>query len=113
MAKKTKTIRKTKQNSKINKKKPQNKKRSFVLFLLKIILIFAAIIAVYGIYLDQQIKEKIDGNVWQLPAAVYGKIIKLKPNDSYNQNEIITLLVSSQYRQVRMTTKPGEFVVKN
>lgn len=111
MAKRTKTIRKTKQNSKINKKKPQNKKRSFVLFLLKIILIFAAIIAVYGIYLDQQIKEKIDGNVWQLPAAVYGKIIKLEPNDCYNQNEIITLLVSSQYRQVRMTTKPGEFVV--
>lgn len=83
------------------------------LLLLKIVIVVTAITVVFGIYLDQQIKERIDGNVWELPAAIYGQIIELEPDDHRNQNEIIAILNSVQYRQVLVATRPGEFVVNN
>lgn len=81
--------------------------------LLKIFLVIAAITVIYGIYLDQLIKERIDGNVWELPVAVYGQIIELEPGESYNQEGIISILNGAQYRQVMVATRPGEFVVNN
>lgn len=81
--------------------------------LFKLFLIFAALIALYGFYLDQQIKERIDGNVWELPAAVYGQITELEPNSDYSLEDMVSLLLGSQYRQERKATRPGEFVVKN
>lgn len=114
MAKKTKTEQKTKQCSKKSRKKntKTSKKSYFGWLLLKLLLVITAVIIVSGIYLDQQIKEKIDGNVWQLPATVYGRIILLKSGDVYSQDEIIAQLNSSHYRQVSVITKPGEFTVK-
>ena len=114
MAKKTKTEQKTKQRSKKSKKKntKTSKKSYFGWLLLKLLLVITAVIIVSGIYLDQQIKEKIDGNVWQLPATVYGRIIILESGDVFSQDEIIAQLNSSHYRQVSVITKPGEFIVK-
>lgn len=79
--------------------------------LLKIMLILFALIAIYGIYLDQQIKQRIDGNVWELPAAVYGQVVELEPDSGLSQKEVISVLDSSQYRQVLKAVRPGEFVV--
>lgn len=73
----------------------------------------AAITIVYGIYLDQQIKERIDGNVWELPAAVYGQIIELEPDENRSKDEIISILNGAQYRQVLVASRPGGFVVNN
>ena len=36
----------------------------------------AVLIAAYGVYLDQKIRSRIDGKVWELPAAVYGRMVK-------------------------------------
>ena len=60
--------------------------------LFKLFLIFVAVTVVYGIYLDQQIKERIDGNVWELPAAVYGQIVDLEPDSDYSLSDVVTLL---------------------
>ncbi len=45
--------------------------------LLKLAIVFAVLIAIYGVYLDQKIRSRIDGKVWQLPAAVYGRMVNL------------------------------------
>ncbi|QIQ21089.1 bifunctional glycosyl transferase/transpeptidase [Zophobihabitans entericus] len=94
-------------------KKPAKRsfKRRVGYFLLKVFLIIAAITIIYGIYLDQKIKERIDGKVWELPAAVYGQIVNLEPGSAYTQDDLISILNGAQYRQVLTATRPGEFVV--
>lgn len=88
-------------------------KRRLFLFSFKIFLVIVAITIISGIYLDQQIKERIDGNVWELPAAIYGQIVELEPDDDKDINDVITILNGVQYRQVLTATRPGEFVVNN
>ncbi|XKM13795.1 bifunctional glycosyl transferase/transpeptidase [Orbaceae bacterium ac157xtp] len=100
-----------KSNNKQNNKTSIKKKIS--LLLLKILLILIAISVIFCIYLDQVIKERIEGNVWELPAAVYGQIIELEPGANYSKDEVISILNGSAYRQVMIATRPGEFVVNN
>ena len=55
-------------------RKPRGK-RGWLWLLLKLAIVFAVLIAIYGVYLDQKIRSRIDGKVWQLPAAVYGRMV--------------------------------------
>lgn len=99
---------------KSKKNKNRTLSRRLLLLLLKLLLVFIAVTIIYGVYLDQQIKERIDGNVWELPAAVYGQIIDLEPDSEYSLNDVVTMLVGAQYRQQdTKATRPGEFIVTN
>ena len=60
-------------------RKPRGK-RGWLWLLLKLAIVFAVLIAIYGVYLDQKIRSRIDGKVWQLPAAVYGRMVNLEPD---------------------------------
>ncbi len=91
---------------------PSNKKCLWCSMTIKLILIISVLLAVYGIYLDYQIRSRIDGKVWQLPAAVYSRMINLEPGMSYSKNEIIHILEGIQYRQVKHIIRPGEFTVQ-
>ncbi len=93
------------------KGRPPRKKRGLGLFI-KLLLVFIVLMAVYGVYLDSQIRSRIDGKVWQLPATVYGRMVNLEPGMSYNKKEMIALLEGTQYRQVSRMTRPGEFTVQ-
>ncbi len=92
-------------------RKPRGKRGWFWL-LLKLFIVFVVLIAIYGVYLDQKIRSRIDGNVWQLPAAVYGRMVNLEPDMSISKNEMVKLLQATQYRQVTKMTRPGEFTVQ-
>ncbi|EIT42576.1 bifunctional glycosyl transferase/transpeptidase, partial [Yersinia pestis] len=93
--------------------RPPRKKRRWLGLLIKLFLIGAVALAIYGVYLDSQIRSRIDGKVWQLPAAVYGRMVNLEPGMSYSKKEMIALLEGMQYRQVSRMTRPGEFTVQN
>lgn len=92
-------------------RKPRGKRGWFCL-LLKLFIVFVVLIAIYGVYLDQKIRSRIDGKVWQLPAAVYGRMVNLEPDMSISKNEMVKLLQATQYRQVTKMTRPGEFTVQ-
>ncbi|MGX5033035.1 bifunctional glycosyl transferase/transpeptidase [Enterobacter hormaechei] len=92
-------------------RKPRGKRGWFWL-LLKLFIVFVVLIAIYGVYLDQKIHSRIDGKVWQLPAAVYGRMVNLEPDMSISKNEMVKLLQATQYRQVTKMTRPGEFTVQ-
>ncbi len=47
-----------------------------------------------------KLKERLDGNVWELPAAVYGRTVNLEPGMNYSQKEMVSLLEGMQYRHV-------------
>lgn len=87
-------------------------KRGWFWLLLKIGIVFAVLMAIYGVYLDQKIRSRIDGKVWQLPAAVYGRMVNLEPDMPISKNEMVKLLTATQYRQVTKMTRPGEFTVQ-
>lgn len=91
---------------------PSHKKRRCLGLMIKLLLVFPALLVVYGIYLDAQIRGRIDGKVWQLPAAVYGRMVNLEPGMPYSKREMIDLLEGMQYRQVSRITRPGEFTVQ-
>lgn len=94
------------------KGRPSRKKRGWLGLFIKLLLIFIVVMAAYGVYLDSLIRSRIDGKVWQLPAAVYGRMVNLEPGMSYNKKEMIALLEGTQYRQVTRMTRPGEFTVQ-
>ncbi|WP_449549343.1 bifunctional glycosyl transferase/transpeptidase [Lelliottia amnigena] len=92
-------------------RKPRGRRGWFWL-MLKLFIVFVALMAIYGVYLDQKIRSRIDGKVWQLPAAVYGRMVNLEPDMSISKNEMVKLLEATQYRQVTKMTRPGEFTVQ-
>ncbi|CAH5111901.1 Penicillin-binding protein 1B [Enterobacter cloacae] len=92
-------------------RKPRGKRGWFWL-LLKLFIVFVVLMAIYGVYLDQKIRSRIDGKVWQLPAAVFGRMVNLEPDMSISKNEMVKLLEATQYRQVSKMTRPGEFTVQ-
>ncbi len=92
---------------------PKGKKYRWASLFIKLLLITLLLLSAYGIYLDAQIRSRIDGKVWQLPAAVYGRMLNLEPGMICSKNEIITLLEGMQYRQVSRITRAGEFTVHN
>ncbi|AHG19407.1 bifunctional glycosyl transferase/transpeptidase [Chania multitudinisentens RB-25] len=94
------------------KARSPRKKRRWLGLMIKLFLVVAVALAIYGIYLDSQIRSRIDGKVWELPAAVYGRMVNLEPGIPYSKQEMINLLEGMQYRQVSRMTRPGEFTVQ-
>ncbi|SFR09781.1 penicillin-binding protein 1B [Enterobacter sp. kpr-6] len=92
-------------------RKPRGKRGWFWL-LVKIAIVGILLMAMYGLYLDQKIRSRIDGKVWQLPAAVYGRMVNLEPDMAISKNEMVKLLEATQYRKVTAMTRPGEFTVQ-
>ncbi|MFZ4833442.1 bifunctional glycosyl transferase/transpeptidase [Rouxiella sp. Mn2063] len=107
----TRMTRKTASRKGSKAKKPR-KKRGWIGLFIKLFIIFVVIMAAYGVYLDSEIRSRIDGKVWQLPAAVYGRMVTLEPGTPYNVKDMVSLLEGTQYRQVTRITRPGEFTVK-
>ncbi|QHM69857.1 bifunctional glycosyl transferase/transpeptidase [Mixta intestinalis] len=91
---------------------PRSKKRKWLGWLIKLFIVLAVVMAAYGVWLDSEIRSRIDGKVWQLPAAVYGRMVNLEPGMPLNKKEVIALLEGTQYRQVTRMTRPGEFTVQ-
>lgn len=88
------------------------RKRTWLWLLFKLGIVVAVLVVAYGVYLDQKIRSRIDGKVWELPAAVYGRMVNLEPDMQISKNEMVRLLNATQYRQVSAMTRPGEYTVQ-
>lgn len=95
-----------------SKKKPSGHASNWLWFFLKLFIVFVVLFIAYGVWLDQKIRHRLDGQVWQLPAAVYGRMVNLEPDTPVSRQEMIALLEATQYRQVERMVRPGEFTVQ-
>ncbi len=86
--------------------------KPFYFFIIKLGIVLFAILSLYCIYLDSKIKQRIDGQVWELPAAMYGRMINLEPGMLYSQKEITVLLNATQYRKVLVPRRAGEYAIQ-
>ena len=93
-------------------KKPK-KRSSFKNFLLKVAFTGAVLTVFYGGYLDWQIRSKMDGQIWRLPAEVYSRIESVKISDNLAFDEVIQILLDNEYRQTTMVAAPGDFKLED
>ncbi|MED5503030.1 MAG: penicillin-binding protein 1B [Pseudomonadota bacterium] len=94
-------------------KKPSNGKSSW----LKIIWSFswkagvalAAVLLFVGIYLDSVVKDRFDGQLFDLPTVVYARILNLSPGENITIKEMRNELDVLNYRKVSQPRYPGEY----
>ncbi|KXF80113.1 penicillin-binding protein 1B [Enterovibrio coralii] len=76
---------------------------------LKLALVGLAALFILGIYLDGKIRDRFDGQIWQLPAVVYGRILHLAPGEDVTISELKRELDLLNYNKVRTPSRPGEY----
>jgi len=70
-------------------------------------LVFA--LAIFTIYLDAKVQTVFEGQRWQIPAQIYGKIIQLKKGDNIDVSHITQSLQLNGYKKVRFITSQGQY----
>lgn len=94
-------------------KKPDNGKRSWLKTLWsfgwKAGVALAAVLLFVGIYLDSVVKERFDGQLFELPTVVYARILNLSPGENITIKELRNELDVLNYRKVSTPRYPGEY----
>ncbi|GHE98924.1 penicillin-binding protein 1B [Thalassotalea profundi] len=83
-------------------------RKTFV-FLFKLFLVFFALLAAYTLYLDSKVVAKFEGQRWQVPVQVFGKVERFKQGDDINFAHIRESLLLNGYQRVNSPSKSGEF----
>jgi penicillin-binding protein 1B len=78
----------------------------------RLLIIIAAIIAAYGVYLDAQIVKQFSGNKWQVPAQIFARPMHLELKQEITIQEIVEELELLGYRKVRHADDTGEYQLK-
>ncbi|MBO1520370.1 penicillin-binding protein 1B [Oceanisphaera pacifica] len=94
-----------------SKKKPAKTSRFWWGLLLKLTLVFAVLMGIFGIYLDSQVRERFDGQKWALPALVYSRPLELYPDQRLSHAQMLRELQLLNYRKVANPKRPGEYSV--
>ncbi|MCQ9124669.1 penicillin-binding protein 1B [Rodentibacter caecimuris] len=96
-----------------NQQTNPRKRRAFKIFLLKASFTATVLAIFYGGYLDWQIRSKMDGQIWHLPAEVYSRIERVKIADNLAFDEVVRILLDNEYRQTTMVAAPGDFKLED
>lgn len=68
-----------------------------------------ALLLFVGIYLDSVVKQRFEGQLFDLPTVVYARILNLSPGYSISIQEVRNELDVLNYRKVRQPRYPGEY----
>ncbi|MGY5822298.1 penicillin-binding protein 1B [Vibrio chemaguriensis] len=103
----------TKPTRRTPSKKPANEKRSWLRvlwsFSWKAGVALAAVLLFVGIYLDSVVKERFEGQLFELPTVVYARILNLNPGENITIQELRNELDVLNYRKVSQPRYPGEY----
>jgi len=78
-------------------------------FSLGALAVVAAVIGVYGFYLDQIVTRQFEGRRWTLPAQVYAAPLDLYVGLPLSQTELEHELARLQYRRTERLEHPGTY----
>lgn len=68
-----------------------------------------AVLLFVGIYLDSVVKQRFEGQLFDLPTVVYARILNLAPGENITIQEVRNELDVLNYRKVRQPRYPGEY----
>jgi penicillin-binding protein 1B len=96
-----------------SKKKTERSNRSWLKamwsFSWKAAIALAAVLLFVGIYLDSVVKDRFDGQLFDLPTVVYARILHLSPGENITIKEMRNELDVLNYRKVSQPRYPGEY----
>lgn len=72
----------------------------------KLALTLAAVLVFIGIYLDSMIKQRFEGQLFDLPTVVYARILTLEPGNGLSLQELRNELDVLNYRKVAQPRFP-------
>ncbi|MGB1263301.1 MAG: penicillin-binding protein 1B [Cognaticolwellia sp.] len=102
---------KTKTQAKVSDSRIKRLVRWTFWFGLKMTLLVVCALFLYSIYLDSKVRNKFEGQRWQVPVQVYGAL------EQYNVGGKLTLanlkqsLIANRYKKVAYVQRPGEFAL--
>ncbi len=108
MAGKKKTQRRRKKPVRSRRKQPRKKRKIWRYILLPAVLVFIA----YAIYLDVSIRDRFEGNRWEIPARVYASPLELYPGLALQKSALLAELKRLNYRRVNKPNEPGTYRVQ-
>jgi penicillin-binding protein 1B len=85
--------------------------RWFLLTTFKLAIAFVFLIGAYSIYLDGKIRNVFEGQRWQVPAQIYGRVLALTPGTPIRLNQLKQELQLTGYKKVAAPSQPGEFAI--
>ena len=83
---------------------------SFWLFV-KMSLIAVFVLFIYSIYLDGKVRDKFEGQRWQVPVQVFGAIDEYYIGRELALTNLQQALVANRYKKVTNVLRPGEFAL--
>lgn len=92
---------------------PKVKKAYFLPTLFKLMLLGICTLGIYAIYLDGKIRNKMEGQIWQLPAEVYSRIETISLEQNLTLEQVKSILLDNGYREVSLIATPGDFKVED
>lgn len=109
------TQKKTPTKRSSSRKKPHSKakKTSWWLRLWGVVwkgsFALAAVLLFSGLYLNSVVKQRFEGQLFDLPTVVYARILTLQPGDQVTLMEVRNELDVLNYRKVAHPRFPGEY----
>ncbi|WP_233118490.1 penicillin-binding protein 1B [Aggregatibacter actinomycetemcomitans] len=104
---------KTQDHNSSTEQQPTKPKRSWKILMLKTAFTALCMLFCYSAYLDWQIRSKMDGQIWRLPAEVYSRIENIRVSDEPSFEQIKQILLDNEYRQTTMIAAPGDFKIED
>ena len=77
--------------------------------IVKLLITLIFVLGFYGVYLDSKVKGKFEGQRWNIPVQVYGKVEKFSVGDEITFTELMRYLELTGYHKKKKTISPGEF----
>lgn len=75
----------------------------------KVSLATAALLLFVGIYLDSVVKQRFEGQLFDLPTVVYARVLDLSPGTAASLVQVKNELDVLNYRKVNSPRHPGEY----
>ncbi|MEZ8188960.1 penicillin-binding protein 1B [Vibrio sp. 1F279] len=72
-------------------------------------LALAALLLFVGIYLDSVVKQRFEGQLFDLPTVVYARVLDLSPGTAVSLVQVKNKLDVLNYRKVNSPRHPGEY----
>ncbi len=93
--------------------KPRTRTRKLLGLIFKLSLIAFFALAIYSIYLDGKVRQRFEGQRWQVPIQVFSQIIKLRIGDPVDLSVTAKSLHYSGYQKVKKVFRPGQYALSS
>ena len=112
----TKKTRKAKpENAKISEKMANSRVKRLLRwsfwFTVKMSVLLMFMLFIYSIYLDGKVRDKFEGQRWQVPVQVYGAVEEYSIGSKLALTNLKQALIANRYKKVTKAQRPGEFAL--